>query len=407
MAYKILAIDDHPETLDIVVATLRSNGYHAIGSRNPIQGLAMLEKVDPDLILIDMNMPQMDGKEAVRRIRAHPQYNTMPIIMFTAEGQPDQKLQGFEAGVDDYLTKPTEPEEMIARIESILASVGKPPLHEDVDDSDMGAEDQMFAADWADNLNNAASATVSLPAQEKLIAVLGVRGGAGTTTVAINLAMSTALMGYGTTLVDLDMVQGHIALYLNQAIPGGGLNTVAQLPETAVRQQLGKLFVRFADNLQLLLTKPNLDNRYPLLSASQTAGLLETLAQPGGYVVIDMGRGIPEWKRPVLDRADHIVVCLGPERVALSSAKLLLNDLKETLFPHTTLSTLVFSVGSSVNLPQETIQSFLGHPLLGIISIDLKQMARSANKGIPLVQLTPDDQPVVLLRQFTNKLVMT
>lgn len=405
MAYKILAIDDHPETLDIVVATLRSHGYQVVGLRNPLQGLAMLEKVNPDLVLVDMNMPQMDGKDVVRRIRAHAQYGAVPIIMFTAEVQPDQKMQGFEAGVDDYLTKPTEPEEMITRIESVLAGVGKPPLEKDKAAADEDMTDFPFTD--ADDLDSRALATIALANQEKLIAVVGARGGAGATTVAINLAMSTALLGWNTFLVDLDMIQGHVALYLNQVIPGGGLNTLAQLPEATMSPQLPKLLVQFAENLQLLLAKPNLDGRHPILSATQTSELVKTLAQPGRCVIVDMGRGITDRNRPVLERADQVLLCLGPERVALSSAKLLLSQLRETIFPHTTLNALVFSVGSNINLPQEAIHSYLGYPLLGVVSVDLKQMARAANKGIPLVQSSPDDPSAALFRQFANKLIIT
>lgn len=406
MAYKILAIDDHPETLDIVVATLRSHGYTVVGSRNPLQGLAIFEKVNPDLVLVDMNMPQMDGKDVVRRIRAHPQYGNVPIIMFTAEGQPDQKMQGFEAGVDDYLMKPTEPDEMIARIESMLTSVGKPPLTSGKDAPDEDNEKDVPTMDWVDDLDKSASATMALSTQEKLVAVLGARGGAGATSVAINLAMCTALMGYSTILADMDMVQGHVALYLNQTVTGG-MNSLAQIPEMTMGQQLPRLMVRFADNLQLLLTKPNLDNRHPHLSSDQTNELLDVLSQTRKCVVADLGRGITEGNRPALDRADHVLLCLGPERVALSSAKYLLSQLRHILFPHTTLSALVFSVGSSINLPQDAIQSYLGHPLLGIIAVDLKLMARAANKGIPLVQLAPDDPATVLFRQLTNKLVLT
>lgn len=122
MAYKILAIDDHPETLDIIVTTLRSNGYKVVGSQSPLKGLSLAEKMQPDLVLVDMNMPEIDGKEVCRRLRAHPQLSTVPIIMFTAEAEAYQKVEGFDAGADDYLTKPTEPEEMIARIEAMLAS---------------------------------------------------------------------------------------------------------------------------------------------------------------------------------------------------------------------------------------------------------------------------------------------
>lgn len=242
--------------------------------------------------------------------------------------------------------------------------------------------------------------------QDKLIAVLSARGGAGATTVSINLAASIALFGLPTTLVDLDMMQGHIALYLNQHIPSGGLNALAQLPEAAMSQQLPKLLAPYSDNLNLLLSRPNLDGRYPTLSPSQTTGMVEQLTKPGHVVVVDMGCGVSKMTRPVLDHADYVLVCVRPERIALASAKMLLQQLRETLFPHTTLSALVFGVGSSINLPQDAIQSFLGHPLLGIASVDLKLMARATNKGVPLVQMAPDSETTNLFLQLTNKMVL-
>ncbi|MCA9970184.1 MAG: response regulator [Anaerolineales bacterium] len=411
MAYTILAIDDHPETLDIIVTTLRSHGYQVVGSRSPVKALTLVEKVNPDLILVDMNMPQMDGLEVCRRIRANERFTAVPIIMFTAEGQPDQKMAGFEAGADDYLTKPTEPDEMILRIETMLESVGKPPI------STAEAPATGPAAtgpnvppildefdDLFDETPSAPEVTVAFPLHETLIVVLGARGGAGTTTVAINLAATLAGMGHPTTLVDMDLTQGHVAMYLNQHIPNGGLNALAQVRDEPLRQLLPSRIAHYGENLHLLLSRPNLAGSLAMLSTTQLTALLELLVQPGQFVVVDAGHGISETTRLVLDRADHVLVCFPPERVALTAAKSFLAYLKGSLFPHTTLDALLVSMGGSVNLPREAIQSFLGHSLLGVVTLESKLMAQATNKGVPLVQVDPDGTLAAFFRQMANRL---
>ncbi|MCA9934380.1 MAG: response regulator [Ardenticatenaceae bacterium] len=403
MAYRILAIDDHPETLDIVVTTLRGNGYDVVGSQSPVKGLSLAEKMEPDLVLVDMNMPEMDGKEVCRRLRAHPALGKIPIIMFTAEGEAYQKLAGFEAGADDYLIKPTEPVEMLARIESMLTSVGKPPEK----------ADKVHETSVADDLNSEIVghapvpplATVALPGQETLIVVMGARGGAGTTTTAINLAVSMAEAGISTTLVDMDMVQGHMALYLNQAMPEGGINTLADLPPQDIASFLPDVLIPYGENLRLLLTKPNLDDQRARLTAVQAVSLIEELLNPGACVIVDLGLGINEANRPFIDRADQVIVCLRPERVALSAAKVLLHQLKNIAFPHTTLSALIFNTGNPPGLPLDAMQNFLGSPLLGMVSVNIQQMARSTNKGIPLVKVAPDSEESDAFRQITHKLI--
>ena len=108
MKYKILVVDDHYETLDIIVMTLQSYGYETVYSASPLEALELANAEHPDLALVDMNMPEMNGMDVVRRLRSMPALSDIPIVMFTAEDQADQKKAGFAAGVDDYLIKPFE-----------------------------------------------------------------------------------------------------------------------------------------------------------------------------------------------------------------------------------------------------------------------------------------------------------
>lgn len=396
MAHKILAIDDHPETLDIILSTLRDHGFDVTGTRSPVQSLSLAKEVQPDLVLVDMNMPKMDGYEVTRRLRAMPEFANIPIIMFTAEEGADKKMAGFESGVDDYLTKPADPLEMIDRIEAMLAtSDATPPIPP-------SPPDEPSAPTPSDKPD---SATIAFPQKEHLIAVLGVRGGAGTTTVSINLAMTLAQIGLNTTLVDLDMVQGHVAGYLQQSTSAHNLNAVAKSTASITERDVAEQILPYRENLHLLLSHSNLDGRLATLTASQTDAVFELLLKPGRVVVADMGRGVCETKQPALDRADQVILCLTPERVALAAGKTFLKQLEEILFPHTRLSTLVFSAGSKVDLPQDVIEGFLGYPVLAMIAVPLKELVRAVNKGKPLVDLYPESKTTQLFQEITKQLV--
>lgn len=402
MAHKILAIDDHPQTLDIVIITLQQNGYLAIGSNSPREAITLAEQEQPDLVLLDMNMPEIDGKELCRQFRAHPKFADIPIIMFSAEAS--EKLASFQVGADDFLVKPTDPDELIARIEALLEAPDGTGSSKEIvstqpsDASPMAEERQGGAA------------TAFIPPQprhdKRLIAVLGVRGGSGATTMATNLAVCVAGTGRATTLVDLDLQQGHIGIYLKiKAI--GGINMLSLLQDSQLRQRLPQLLVRYNDNLNLLLTKPNLYGRHPKPSPAQMAIVLDTLMRPGNCVVVDLGHEITNVAGTVLDGADQVIVCLRPERISLSIAKGLMSQLRKSLYEHTTLRAVMFATVGGMNLPRDAVERFLGHPLLAVIPPQPREMTQATNKGVPFVQLYPQANVAKLYQLLAQELVKT
>src|ERR1051325_3011910 len=124
MSEKILIIDDDLDTLRLVGLMLQRQGYQISAATNGQQGLEKAFDEDPDLILLDVMMPEMDGYEVARRLRQNPSTLETPILMFTAKTQLDDKVIGFEVGANDYLTKPTHPSELQARVKTLLARVG-------------------------------------------------------------------------------------------------------------------------------------------------------------------------------------------------------------------------------------------------------------------------------------------
>jgi DNA-binding response OmpR family regulator len=109
MVEKILIVDDDVDTLRLVGLMLQRQGYQIVAATNGQQGLARAVEERPDLILLDVMMPDMDGYEVTRRLRKDPATAAIPILMFTAKTQLDDKVAGFEVGADDYLTKNSWP----------------------------------------------------------------------------------------------------------------------------------------------------------------------------------------------------------------------------------------------------------------------------------------------------------
>lgn len=115
----ILAIDDDPLVLRLVEASLVRENYKLVFAPNGEIGIKLAEEVHPDLILLDIVMPGMDGFEVCQYIRSRPELKNIPIIILTALDDRDSKVQGLEAGADDYICKPFDKIEFRARIKTI------------------------------------------------------------------------------------------------------------------------------------------------------------------------------------------------------------------------------------------------------------------------------------------------
>ena len=116
----ILAADDDPDIRELVAFRLERSGYTVLQAADGEEALALALEHKPDLAVLDVMMPKMDGFEVVRRLRAEEATKRMPIIMLTARAQDSDVEAGFDAGVDDYLRKPFSPQELRARVQSIL-----------------------------------------------------------------------------------------------------------------------------------------------------------------------------------------------------------------------------------------------------------------------------------------------
>ncbi|HMJ08390.1 MAG TPA: response regulator transcription factor [Pyrinomonadaceae bacterium] len=123
MAKRLLVVDDDAGLLLAVSETLRAEGYDVMTARRGSEALVRVAEALPDLIISDIRMPGMDGYQLVRNLRAAPHTRLVPIVFLTAKDEIIDRIAGFRSGVDAYVTKPFEPEELVAIVAGILARV--------------------------------------------------------------------------------------------------------------------------------------------------------------------------------------------------------------------------------------------------------------------------------------------
>lgn len=155
MAKRLLVVDDDPGLLLAVSETLRAEGYNVKTARRGAEALIIVAQSLPDLIISDIRMPGMDGYQLVKNLRSNSRTRLVPIIFLTAKDETSDRIQGFRTGVDAYLTKPFEPEELVAVVVAILQRVER--THSDLarmfgekaaEEPDFVRDEELTDAEW-------------------------------------------------------------------------------------------------------------------------------------------------------------------------------------------------------------------------------------------------------------------
>jgi two-component system phosphate regulon response regulator PhoB len=124
---KILVVDDEADVTDLVAYHLRAKGFHVETLNDATASLAKARHFLPDLVILDIMMPHLNGLQVCRLFRSEPKLARVPVIFLTAKAEPHDRIEGFETGADDYLTKPFSPKELVLRVEAILRRLAAPP----------------------------------------------------------------------------------------------------------------------------------------------------------------------------------------------------------------------------------------------------------------------------------------
>jgi CheY-like chemotaxis protein len=364
MAEKILIIDDDVDTLKLVGLMLERQGYSIAVASNGTLGISRAAAEKPDLILLDVMMPDLDGYEVTRRLRTNPALAHIPIIMFTAKSMVDDKVAGFEAGVDDYLTKPTHPAELTAHVKAVLSrSATAKAAPEPSRDRERG----------------------------RVVAFLGARGGAGTSTLAVNTAVVLHGGGQDVILAEFNPGRGSIALDLNLPNPVGLSNLLTRsLKDIHLRSIDGELTTH-RTGVRLLLASSRPKESELEQAVPQMEAIVNHLAAMATLVVLDLGAGLRPYVMPLANLSDRIILVSEPVHPSNTIALNLIEELSSNgLGRHKISLALVTRERTSLQIPWQQMAADLGVDLAGLVSPAPEQAHQATQEGAPFVLLHPD-----------------
>jgi len=357
MADKILIVDDDIDSLKLIGLTLQRQGFEIVAANTGKQAIDKAASDTPDWIILDVMMPDMDGTEVCRRLRADSSLKTIPIIMFTAKAMVDDKVAGFEAGADDYLTKPTHPAELVNRVKMLLAR-RQPP-------------------------------TADRPSAGLTLGFLGAKGGVGTTTLAANVAAALS-QKMPTILTDFRPGQGSLGLSLGFGRSTGVANLLNRpLPEITPQTVEAEL-VAHTGGLRLLLSSARAKEAQIVLNPDAVALIVRHVRTLARAAVVDLGVGLTRSTVRMTKEIDRLIVAVEPYRLALNMTRDLLRELDVLGLgaPRTDL-VLVNRTPSTAQIPWQEAEQIIGHELLAIISPAPELTFQAAEAGQPLVWFQP------------------
>lgn len=359
MSERILIVDDDIDSLKLIGLMLQRQGYEVVAANAGAQALSKAAADHPDLIILDVMMPDMDGYEVCRRLRANQATRAIPIIMFTAKTLVDDKVAGFEAGADDYLTKPTHPAELASRVKAILAR----------------------------------SAGQRRPNQSRGMTVgfIGAKGGVGTTTLALNTAAALLMTGENPVVADFRPGLGNMGLMLGVDQPVGIANMLAK-PATEIHPAtVERELVLHKSNLRALLSSYRPSEAQIKYSVESLVTLVNSLRQLGRPTLFDLGCGYTSTLSRLQLEMDQIVLIVDPSRITLSMARELLHELDNTGTVSGRLHVVVVNRSRSIpQLPWNEVEQILGRELRAIISDAPELVHQAVNSATPMVMLQPN-----------------
>lgn len=363
---KILIIDDDKSILRLLEFTLQRVGHTVETCIDGLEGLSHAEAHQPDLIVVDVMMPDMNGYEFCRHARAKPVLVDTPIIMFSARFQSIDKQTALQSGATDYLSKTTSPNDLLKRIAELLPA---PP-----------------------------SAT-----ENTAIGLFSLRGGSGSTSLAVNLAVATArTKKLPTVLIDLARLGGHTALMLGLRPSSSVVQALSTVKNDLTPDSLRPHFIQHDSGVQLLASGRGYDHELRL-NDKRLEQLITILKSTFAYTILDMPHILEPSFAPSLRLFDKIVVVLSPDMPSLQSTAMALQGLARLGMTEDKITIVTNHVIPSGALPTETIQKVIKRPILTDIPFE-PEMIKAVNSGKPLWLGHPTSPGAAAITQLATTL---
>lgn len=352
---RILVVDDTKLITKMIRDKLAATGYEVAEAYDGMDALKKLKSFLPDLIILDVMLPGMDGYQVTRAIRQDPHHVRTPIIMLTAKSGIAEKVAGFEAGADDYLTKPFDPTELELRTRALIARA-----------------------------RSARSGEAAGPSG-RVITVFSLRGGSGVSAVAVNLAASLAQMyEEEIPLLDLSLETGGASIMLD-LLPRMTLSHLAKEETTGIDLGLLKEYLVPHSSGIRLLAAPTTPALAELVTPNLVNQILTRLRSHFSHIVVDTPHDLSEPTIAALDIADTILMIVPPDMVSMKAATGALETFASLGYPDSRVSVVINWVFPRRGLPQKEIEAALGRPIFATIPFETDSVVRSINEGVPLV----------------------
>jgi DNA-binding response OmpR family regulator len=376
MVDKVLIVDDDLETLRLVGLMLQRQGFEIVAASNGTQALGMARTEKPVVIILDIMMPDLDGYEVTRQLRKDPDTTNIPIILFTAKSQTEDKLVGYEAGADDYLTKPVHPAELITKIKKLV---------------ELGRSRETTSA-----------------IHGHVIGVLAAKGGTGASSTAFNLALNYHNRTKEPAIAaELRPGQGTWGMEMGLE-SGFNLNHLLSLkPNEITSQKVDSELTQTTKGIKVLLTTNEPKDMELISSGLQLVEVVSKLTHLGPIVVLDLGTGfLPNFDR-IVALCDEIVLLIEANPLNIARTKKLLDHITEKGFGKSKFLTIVQinRIVSAMQMSQTQISEILKQKVNFMIPPFSEQAFNSYDKKIPLIEFSPSSLYNKQFDDFTDTII--
>lgn len=361
----ILVIDDDHDILRILEFTLKRAGHRIIAATNGQQGLAAARVHYPDLVICDLMMPAMTGYEFCKQVRADPNLQHIPVIIFSARFQPIDEQTARDAGATDYLPKSTGPDVLVKRVAELLPVSIRPV------------------------------------ASLGVIALCSLRGGAGVTSLAVNLSLALTLTQKSSVgLVDLALQGGHTAVMLGMKPTSNVGQALTSVQTDFAGNTLDSHFMHHSSGLQLLASAPAFVQARPP-AGDGLINLIHSLKSILAIAVLDIPHILDPHYFPILQLMDKIVLILSTDIPSLQSTAIALQGLTKLGLPEDKIKLVINQITPYHSLSVATIQKALKRPILATIPFEA-DMVKAVNSGKPLILSKPGSAATLALGKLAQ-----
>ncbi len=382
-ATKVLVVDDDLNIQRVLVFTLKQEGFEVHVASDGQAGVEMASAIEPDLILMDVAMPKLDGYAATQQIRAAERGRRVPIIMLTAEADVEQRVRGLRAGADDDIVKPFHPLELIARIKALLSRSG-------------GGEGQPRAGAEQSRLG-------------RVCCFYGAKGGVGTTTMAINtaIALSTRLKRK-TALFDANLQFGDERVFLDLGLDSASVVNAITEPDLDA-ELLKRFMVNHRSGIELLLAPPNPESADIVVERQRSdpaalTTVLGLLRKAYDYTVVDMAKTIDDFNLQLFDEADVIFVVMTADLSCLKNVRLVLETMDSLGYERNKIQLVLNRSNAYTGINVDNAESALGRKIDYQVINEYRGAISALNSGEPFMSSRPDGPLGQNLTKFAQEI---